>query len=138
MQMGILAGALISENKNDKAEKVLDKCLKVMPEENVPYDATLYTVVGAYYELKSFEKANKLAKKLFDIYESDLKIYNAQKPNRRNAYRNEMGQAQEILRRLTGLVQQAGQEQLYNDFMRRLPAVVPAEDMAPQPTQQMP
>src|SRR6478735_2414349 len=86
MQMSILAGALIAEGKNEKAKNVLDKCLAVMPDENIPYDATIYTVCGAYYEIGESKKANELAKKLFDIYEGDLRIYTSQKPNRRNAY----------------------------------------------------
>jgi hypothetical protein len=46
MQMSILANALISEGKNSKAKAVLDKCLEKMPDENVPYDATLFTVAA--------------------------------------------------------------------------------------------
>jgi tetratricopeptide (TPR) repeat protein len=132
MQMGILAGALIGEGKNEKAKNVLDKCLAVMPEENVPYDATIFTICAAYYELGENKKANELAKKLFAIYEGDLKIYNAQKPQRRAAYRNDMNQAKEILRRLAGLAQNSGEEELYRDFVKRMPAVMTEEDMAPQ------
>ena len=70
------------------------------------------------------------------MYEGDLQIYNAQKPKRRAAYRNDMAQAKEILRRLTGLVQQFDQQELYNDFTKRLPAVMSEEDLNPQPAQQ--
>jgi tetratricopeptide (TPR) repeat protein len=132
MQMGILAGALMTENKNDKAKKVLDKCLTVMPDEIVPYDATIFTICASYYELKDYQKANELARKLFSIYEGDLRIYNVQEPNRRYAYRNDMNQAKEILRRLTGLAQQFGQDQLYDEFIKRLPAVMSEEDLNPQ------
>src|SRR5690606_21938092 len=44
MQMSILASALISEGKDKKAKAILDKCLEVMPEENVPFDATIFSV----------------------------------------------------------------------------------------------
>ena len=131
MQMGILAGALISEGKNKKAEAVLDKCLQVMPDENIPFDATIFTICANYYELKQFKKANELSKKLFDIFEGDLKIYNAQKGNHRYAYSRDMNQCKEILKRLVGLAQQFRQEELYSGYMNRVKNVMSAEDFNP-------
>lgn len=131
MQMSILAAALITEGKDDKAEKVLDKSLAVMPDENIPYDATVFTMCGAYYEIGKIEKANKLTKKLFEIYEHDLRIYNAQKPNRRNAYGRDMNQAKEILKRLVGLTQQYKQETLSKELMGRISSVMSQEDLQP-------
>lgn len=132
MQMGILAGALINENKNKEAKNVLDKCLTVMPEENVPFDATIFTICAAYYELGEIEKANALANKLFDIYESDLRIYNSQKPNRRAAYGRDIAQAKEILKRVTSLTQQFKQDELNKNFMGRLNGLLTAEDFEPE------
>jgi tetratricopeptide (TPR) repeat protein len=137
MQMGILAAALLSEGKTNKAKQVLDKCLEVMPEHNIPYDAAVFSICAAYYEVKENGKANELAKKLFDIYEGDLRIYNAQKPHRRNAYGRDISQAKEILRRLTSLTQQYRQEELYNEFMKRMPGVMGPEDYSEQPPSQL-
>jgi hypothetical protein len=140
MQMGILASALISEGKNKKAKEVLDKCLEKMPDENIPFDATILSVCMAYYEIGEVEKGNMLSKKLFDIYEGDLKIYNAQVGNRRYAYGRDITQAKEILKRLIGLTQQYKQETLYKEFMNRIPNVMTPEDLNPQQQQtpQMP
>jgi hypothetical protein len=76
-----------------------------------------------------------LAKKLFDIYESDLKIYSAQKPNRRNAYGRDISQAKEVLKRLVGLAQQYKQDELTKEFMNRIQGVLSPEDMAPPETE---
>ncbi|MES2680794.1 MAG: DUF2723 domain-containing protein [Bacteroidota bacterium] len=133
MQMSILAGALMNEGKDKKAKAVLDKCLAVMPDENIPYDATIFTVCATYYQLRDFQKGNELAKKLFDIFEGDLRIYNAQKGNHRMAYRRDIDQAKEILKRLTGLTQQFKQDELGKEFMARLSAIVPAEEMTSDP-----
>jgi hypothetical protein len=139
MQMSILAGALINEGKNKKAKAVLDKCLTVMPDENVPYDATIFTVCGAYYEIGEMQTANKLAKKLFGMFEGDLRIYVSQKPNRRNAYAHDINQAKEILKRLTSLAQQYKQEELAKEFMTRIQGVLSPEDLSPPtPQQQLP
>lgn len=84
------------------------------------------------------EKANELAKKLFGIFEGDLRVYNAQKGNHRVAYSREIGQAKEILKRLTSLTQQFKQEALSKEFMSRLSAIVPPEELAPASEEQMP
>lgn len=135
MQMAILAGALINEGENKKAISVLDKCLEVMPDENIPYDATIYTICGTYYELGETKKANELAKKLFDIFEGDLRIYSTQKPNNRGAYVRDMNQAKEILKRLIGLSQEYKQEELTRDFINRIQGVMSPEDLMPSQEQ---
>ncbi len=136
MQMSILAAALLNEGKEKKAKDVLDKCLSMMPDENIPYDGTIFTICATYYQLHEIEKGNELAKKLFDIFEGDLRVYNSQKGNHRAAYRREVDQAKEILKRLTGLTQQFKQEKLGKEFMARLAAIVPAEELNAEP--QMP
>jgi hypothetical protein len=119
-----------------KAKDVLDKCLSMMPDENIPYDGTIFTICATYYQLHEIEKGNELAKKLFDIFEGDLRVYNSQKGNHRAAYRREVDQAKEILKRLTGLTQQFKQEKLGKEFMARLAAIIPAEELNAEP--QMP
>jgi len=138
MQMSILAGALMNEGKDKKAKAVLDKCLEVMPDENIAFDPTVFTICATYYQLHEIEKANELAKKLFGIFEGDLRVYNAQKGNHRVAYSREIGQAKEILKRLTSLTQQFKQEALSKEFMSRLSAIVPPEELAPASEEQMP
>ena len=131
MQMGILASALINEGKKDKAKKVLDLCLEKMPDENIPFDATIFSLCISYYELKEFEKANALSKKLFSIFEGDLRIYEAQIPKRKYAYGREINQSKELLKRLTGLAQQYKQDALYKEFMSKLQTVLTPEDINP-------
>ncbi|MDP1799788.1 MAG: MFS transporter [Bacteroidota bacterium] len=137
MQMGVLAGALINEGKDKKAKAVLDKCLEVMPDENIPYDATIFTICAGYYQVGEMKKANDLAKKLFDIFEGDLKIYNAQKPKHRVAFGREVNQCKELMKRLTGIAQQFKQEEITKEFIKRMSAIIPPEELAPE-EQQMP
>ena len=61
-----LALSLIKEGMNDKALQVLDKCVEVFPEENVPYDGTVYNIAALYYDLGEKEKAKQVAKKMID------------------------------------------------------------------------
>lgn len=138
MQMSILAQALINQGKNTKAKAVLDKCLAVMPEENVPYDGTIYTICAAYYQVGEFKKANEVAKRLFDIFEGDLMIYNNLKPNQRSAFSREIDQSKEILRRLIGLSQQFKQDELSKEFMSRITRVIPPQELMPESGEAMP
>jgi hypothetical protein len=125
MQMGILANALLREGKTQKATEVLNKCLSEMPEETVPYDASLYNICRLYYELGDTANANKISKKLFDIFEGDLGIYNVQEAHHKSAYRAEIKQATEILKSLTAIAQHYKQRDLIDDYVRRLSRVLP-------------
>ncbi len=55
------AEQLITEKKNDKAIAVLDRCVEIMPDRQVPYDFTILPVIEAYYKANAAEKANELA-----------------------------------------------------------------------------
>jgi len=61
-----LARSLIVEGQNDKALKVVDKCIEVFPEENVPFDFTMQPIVDLYYTLGETEKAKEIAKKVME------------------------------------------------------------------------
>lgn len=136
MQMATLAGALINKGQKQKAEKVLDLCLEKMPDANVRYEATLYTIIAGYYQIGNMKKATELSGKLFDIYENDLKVYKSQKPAHRVAFNREMEQAKEIMRRLVMLAEQFKQEEHSKQLMQRLTASVPMEELMPQEEQQ--
>jgi len=132
MQMATLANALIAKGQKQKAEKVLDLCLAKIPDENVRYEATIYTIVAGYYQVGNTKKAMELSTKLFDIYEGDLKVYQAQKPVHRAAFGREMGQAKEIMKRLVMLAGQFKQEAYSEQLMKRLSAVVPMDELMPE------
>ncbi|MCD6018004.1 MAG: formate-dependent nitrite reductase, rane component [Bacteroidetes bacterium] len=136
MQMATLAGALISKGQKKKAEKVLDLCLEKMPDENVRYEATLYTIIAGYYQIGNMKKATELSGRLFDIYENDLKVYKAQTSIHRASFNREVGQAKEIMRRLVMLAEQFKQEAHSKDLMKRLTAAVPMEELMPEEQQQ--
>lgn len=131
MQTAVLAAALISEGKKDKAKKVLDYCLQKMPDENIPFDATMYAACVAYYEMGDYKSANDLSKKLFEIFEGDLQIYNAQKGTRRYAYQRDVSQAKDILKNLVSLAQSYHQDALYKELMGKISGVLSPEDMNP-------
>lgn len=137
MQMIMLAEGLIAEGQKEKARKVLTKCLKEIPDENVPFDVRIYSMCVAYYELGDLQMAKELSRKLFDIYENDLKFYIVQKPNRKNAYVNDMRQAKALLKNITLVAQHYQQIDLVKEFTARLQPLLGPEDLEENNAQQI-
>ncbi|MBA3662993.1 MAG: DUF2723 domain-containing protein [Bacteroidetes bacterium] len=120
MQMSTLATALIKEGETKKARNVLDKCLTMMPERNVPYDANILKICDAYYQLNENRKASELTCKLFGIYENDLKVYNSQEEVERASYSNQIAEAEEILQRVVDLTKRFKEDDLNKELAARL------------------
>jgi hypothetical protein len=59
-----LARALIEENKIDSARLVLDKCIELLPNNIVYFDSFSIPLIEDYYEIKEFEKGNKIVKQI--------------------------------------------------------------------------
>lgn len=129
MQITILANALIKEGKKEKAKKVLDYMMSKIKEENVPYDATVFTVAACYYQIGDTLTANKLSKKLFDIMEHDLQTYNTFSLRDQMAFKQEIRRCKDIMQRLTSLTMQFNQKTLSDEFVKKLSQYLTKEDM---------
>jgi len=71
----LLAEALIAEGKIEKAIKVLDRVVEIMPKEQFPYDIFAAGIAESYYKCGAVDKANELLKSyLHDVYQ-DLAYY---------------------------------------------------------------
>jgi hypothetical protein len=139
IQMGALASTLVAEGKKDKAIQILDKAMKEMPEETVPYDATIYSICIGYFQAGENKKAAPLAEKIFSMFEKDLKYYNRLPAYHKSSYANEIRRAKELMISLVGVTRSNGEMELSKKFESRLPAVISAEEMQsfgrPQPVQ---
>jgi tetratricopeptide (TPR) repeat protein len=129
IQIGQLASTLTEKGKKTKALKVLDKAMEEMPEVNVLYDATMYSICLGYYQAGGVEKGNKIAERLFDIFEKDMLFYNKMKPEQRNYYGREIRQATDIMNRLVTVCGAYGNKALSEKFLGRLKNILPAEDI---------
>jgi hypothetical protein len=124
IQMSTLATSLITENKKDSAMKVLDRCMEVMPEHNVPYDATMFSITYSYYQLGAKEKATALAKRLFDVFEHDIRFYASLNSKYRAAYGRDLRQAQDVLERLVMITESFEDKALSKNFEDRYMALL--------------
>ena len=75
LQFSNLADALITEGDTTRAEKVLDKCMNVMPERNVPFNRIMIPIMEDYYEVGANDKANALAERLYQIHSEQLQYF---------------------------------------------------------------
>ena len=70
-----LAEQLINENKVDSAVKVLDRCFKVLPVEQVPVNVWALPLIEQYYRAKQTAKANTLTQKLYESISEEISYY---------------------------------------------------------------
>ena len=70
-----LAEKLLSEGKKDKAVKVLDRCLKVVPEFNFSYGYDMYPIAELYYKTGETNKADAIIDIIYKNASQNLKYY---------------------------------------------------------------
>lgn len=120
IQMTTLASALIAEGKKEKAIQVLDKCIAMMPHENIPFEASLFTAVVDYYEAGAKTKAEELARQLFDIHLTDLEYYYLLPPGDRASFARNTQQAEDVLQKMVYVADHFGSKEPAQEFEKRL------------------
>jgi tetratricopeptide (TPR) repeat protein len=97
-----LARTLINEGENEKALKVLDKAMEVMPPENVPLDYSAIYIAEYYYALGEKEKAEAIYDVMGQTAVDNLKWFFSLKPRLRASvmipFEQNMAVLQEVLR----------------------------------------
>ncbi len=125
LQMITLANFLNDENKFGKAIEVLDRSLKVMPKQNVPYEPLMAYMVDAYYAAKADAKANNLSKQLFTQSEEEYKFYTSPdiQKNSGGSYSSETANLERGLQMLENSAATNGQTELSKDYTTRMHAI---------------
>ncbi|MDR1357215.1 MAG: DUF2723 domain-containing protein [Tannerellaceae bacterium] len=99
---GPLARTLISEGENEKALRVLDKAMEVLPEENIPLDYSVIFIAEYYYTLGEKEKAEALYDKMGQIAVDNIRWFSRLSPRLRTSimyqFEQNMAVLQEVLR----------------------------------------
>lgn len=70
-----LANALLDEGQNEKAIEVLDYAMKIMPEDNVPYNYFTMLIGETYYLAGEVEKANEIFERMIELEAQNLDYY---------------------------------------------------------------
>lgn len=135
-----LAQSLLEEGRRDSAIKVLDKCVEVMPQDNVPYNIFMIRVVENYYEAASynkptgqlnelgapafvrmndtqtFEKGNALSRKMAAVFENDLDYYFSLSLKDAQAFDRDMQQGMAVINELRRMAKDKKQTALASEL----------------------
>lgn len=98
-----LSNALILEGDTTKAIEVLDKCITVLPERNVPYSLLMLPIAQSYYKAGAYEKGKPVVEKLFEYYLANLKYYASLNGDIRSYYKRDINEAVYVLAQLDDL-----------------------------------
>lgn len=92
-----LAKTLIAEGKNDMAVKACDRVQEVFPDNKVHFDYYMIDFVEVYYKAGAFEKGNKLASRLLQIYEQNLDYISTLSPEFQGNYSEDKNLALSVI-----------------------------------------
>ncbi len=95
-----LAEEFIRTGKPDKAKEVLDRCVKVMPENVVEYNYFMIAVAESYMKIKDYKAGNKIIKSLVNSYDEELRFYLSLKGEKRKLVKTEIDRSKYILQQL--------------------------------------
>ncbi|HOO99933.1 MAG TPA: DUF2723 domain-containing protein [Bacteroidales bacterium] len=115
-----LARALVTEGKNEKALEVLNRCMELLPLQQVPYDPYVNSVIDAYFAAGDKEKAVQMTRDMCDYYYSQLDYYLKQKPHIVNSAEYAIGTAFEYTRQAGEKCINYGETELGLEISNRL------------------
>jgi hypothetical protein len=126
-----LAEQLIDEGKVDSAVRVLDKCIKEMPPQQIPLNLWAIPVIRQYYRAKQIDKANDLTQQLFNLTDADMNYYFRLKGKFANQVENEKQISMycfNALDELTSFFQQKTlNEKIHSTFQKYMDMMRPAQ-----------
>jgi len=124
LQFANLADQLIEEEKIEKAGEILDKCLEVMPDHNVPFDRLMLPIIQNYYKIGEDDKANAILETVFDRYAENFEYYLSANVENAVNMRQDIQMSYAILQRLNVFVTQMyPQEELKSKINERFDAL---------------
>jgi hypothetical protein len=118
-----LAESLLAKGDKKRAEEVLDVVMKEMPHKNVPLMIFNYRMVELYHMAGASEKANGVAKDLFNMFEEEAKYYRTLRGKYATFYERDMQNAMAVMQEMVRMSSQYGQNDVAKDFQARFDAI---------------
>ena len=111
-----LATQLYIENKKDKSKAVCDRCIELMPNEQIPYNYFNAQIAEVYYNLKEVEKANKIIKTIAESANRELTYYFKLDKEKFNTVQDELERQLALFNELVKMVKRHNQTELQKDI----------------------
>jgi len=102
---GRLASVLLEQGKKDSAIQVLDKCMEVLPEENVPVSYLTLAIAKNYYDAGAPDKGRKLAERMLTVFSDQLKYYSSLDASNRKYFTGDINEGIYVLNTLNVITQ---------------------------------
>lgn len=109
-----LMQALIDEKKFDKAEKVIELCMKNLPIDYYEHYTTLEPFAAGYYQINKPEKAREILKKIIGKRQEKLKFFKSQSEKQKAFYNVEIYREIELYRNLLKLAKENNDVSFYS------------------------
>ncbi len=122
-----LASALIQENKQDSAVKVLDRGMELMPNSRVPFNYAIVPFVQFYYDLGEMDKANAISREFAGMLDQELTYYEGLQSSRPAQFNLSSGDFSNAGRNLYTLFSMANTYQ-QKDLMDELSKILQAHE----------
>jgi hypothetical protein len=98
-----LADGLVTEGKKDSAIQVLDKCVEVLPEKNVPVSYLNLAIAKGYYDAGAPDKGKQMLDRLLTVYSDQMRYYAALEVDRRKYFTQDMNEGVYVLNEINEL-----------------------------------
>jgi hypothetical protein len=117
-----LAKALASEDKNEEAEQVVDRCLELLPPKKFPPDPYYTDLIDAYFMAGSVEKAVSMTRDLCDYCYNRLDYFLKQNPYVISSAEYEIQSAIQNAAKAAGFCESNGEIELAEEINNKLEA----------------
>ncbi|MGQ9619562.1 MAG: glycosyltransferase family 117 protein [Bacteroidales bacterium] len=115
-----LAKALSEKGDNDRALKVLNHCMEMLPAEKVPYDMFMPDIIEAYYMAGDTIQASKMTKEMSEYYFKRIDYYFKQSAGIIASADYEIQSAIQFVSRAANAANSYSQKQLADELTERL------------------
>ncbi|MCY7410247.1 MAG: hypothetical protein LH473_08240, partial [Chitinophagales bacterium] len=106
-----LSAALIAAGKKDSAIKVLDKCMVVMPEYNVPLTPYDVGLAFNYSEAGAYDKSKKLLERMLTITTDQLRYYTSQDAGTRRYFNDDINEGLYVINNCANIAEKNGDKE---------------------------
>ena len=113
---GRLAGALVEEQKNDSAKKVMDYCLNKIDNSTVAYEFTVLPFIRNYYKIGEAETANHHLSILYDNLSQEMSYF-TELGGKASQFSRDIRRDMYIIKRLSDIAKRHGQEKWHKRLL---------------------
>lgn len=106
----------VRDEKFAMADSVVNRCLEVMPEENVPFDRIMPSFVPVLYDIKDDSLANQLVRRLVQIHAENLDYYFSVEPRLSIRMMEEVSVSFRVLRMMYTITEQYKKTDILNEI----------------------